>query len=101
MRFVTTRHPEARDGGASLKAAMLAGLAPDGGLYVPETIDPWSRGELERLGTRTLTEIAYRALRPYTRPELDATICNGGLDLHRVALARVGQALQRGLVFIA
>ncbi len=52
---------------------MLAGLAPDGGLYVPETIEPWARGELDRLGNRTLTEIAYRALRPYTRPELDAT----------------------------
>lgn len=52
---------------------MLEGLAPDGGLYVPERIEPWQRMELERLGHRTLTEIAYRALRPYTRPELDAT----------------------------
>jgi threonine synthase len=30
--------------------------------------------ELARLPNRTLTEIAYRALRPYTRDELDATI---------------------------
>ncbi|MDR1990156.1 MAG: threonine synthase, partial [Acidobacteriaceae bacterium] len=51
------------------------GLAPDGGLYVPEQIEPWQAGELARLGNRTLTEIAYRALRPYTRPELDATTC--------------------------
>ena len=29
--------------------------------------------ELGRLPDRTLTEIAYRALRPHTRPELDAT----------------------------
>ncbi len=75
MRFVTTRHPDVAQGSATLRGAMLAGLAPDGGLYVPEAIDPWSRGELERLGNRTLTEIAYRALRPYTRPELDATTC--------------------------
>jgi threonine synthase len=54
---------------------MLEGLAPDGGLYVPEAIEPWSEGELARLGNRTLTEIAYRALRPYTRPELDAATC--------------------------
>jgi len=54
---------------------MLEGLAPDGGLYIPETIEPWSESELARLPQRTLTEIAYRALRPYTRPELDATIC--------------------------
>jgi threonine synthase len=73
MRFTSTRQPTNAAAGASLKAAMLAGLAPDGGLYVPETIERWSSGELDRLGTRTLTEIAYRALRPYTRPELDAT----------------------------
>lgn len=54
---------------------MLEGLAPDGGLYVPETIEAWRPDELARLGNRTLTEIAYRALRPYTRPELDATTC--------------------------
>lgn len=82
MRFVTTRgrraaHVGGADGAASvsLKTAMLEGLAPDGGLYIPETIEPWSESELTRLPQRTLTEIAYRALRPYTRPELDATIC--------------------------
>lgn len=75
MRFVTTRHPDPASGVASLRTAMLDGLAPDGGLYVPEAIEPWQRHELERLGTRTLTEIAYRALRPYTRPDLDATTC--------------------------
>lgn len=72
MRFVTTRNPAAD---ASLREAMLEGLAPDGGLYVPEAIDVWQPGELARLGNRTLTEVAYRALRPYTRPELDATTC--------------------------
>src|SRR5262249_20815701 len=49
------------------------GLAPDSGLYVPERIEPWRDVELNRLPERTLTEIAYRAVRPYTRPELDAT----------------------------
>ncbi|MGE3509699.1 MAG: threonine synthase [Vicinamibacterales bacterium] len=71
MRFVTTR------GGAppvSFTDAVLAGLAPDGGLYVPETIESWTADELARLPGRTLTEIGYRALRPYTRGELDATL---------------------------
>ncbi|MGE0449644.1 MAG: threonine synthase [Vicinamibacterales bacterium] len=57
----------------SLRTAMLEGLAPDGGLYVPESIDVWRDAELARLPDRTLTEIAYRVLRPYTRAELDAT----------------------------
>jgi threonine synthase len=86
MRFVTTRAvrqpvsagpADEREGlptgGVSLRTAMLAGLAPDGGLYVPESIDVWTPGEISRLRNRTLTEIAYRVLRPYTRPELDAT----------------------------
>jgi len=67
MQFVTTR------GGApaSFKTALLEGLAPDGGLYVPETVEQWTRDELSRLPRRTLTEIGLRALRPFTRGELD------------------------------
>lgn len=81
MRFVTTRSHRSVDAASrsavsvSLRTAMLEGLAPDGGLYVPETIEPWREAEIARLPERTLTETAYRALRPYTRPELDATIC--------------------------
>src|SRR5262249_48715462 len=56
---------------ASFKTALLEGLAPDGGLYVPETIEAWTQDELSRLPRRTLTEIALRALRPFTRGELD------------------------------
>jgi len=70
MRFVTTRSAAS---GVRLKAALLEGLAPDGGLYVPETIESIPSAELARLPQRTLTEVAYRALRPYTRDELDAT----------------------------
>lgn len=70
MRFVTTRGGQP----VSFREAALIGLAPDGGLYVPETIEPWSADELSRLSNRTLTEIGYRALRPYTRGELDATL---------------------------
>jgi len=68
MQFVTTR-------GASpavpFTTALFAGLAPDGGLYVPETIEPWAADEIAGLPSRTLTEIALRALRPYTRGDLD------------------------------
>src|SRR4051794_24154691 len=70
MQFVTTR------GGSPpvpFTTALFAGLAPDGGLYVPETIEPWSADELSRLSRRTLTEIGLRALRPYTRGTLDPT----------------------------
>src|SRR5438034_711443 len=67
MRFATTR------GGppVSFTDALFEGLAPDGGLHVPETIEPWTGDELSRLPRRTLTEIGLRALRPFTRGEID------------------------------
>src|SRR5262245_6678575 len=71
MRFITTRG-NAPD--VSFRTALFEGLAPDGGLYVPERLEPWTPGELARLGRRTLTEIALRVLRPFTRGEIDATV---------------------------
>jgi threonine synthase len=72
MRFVTTRNTDPGQG-VSFLDALVQGLAPDGGLYVPERIEAWSDAELARLPGRSLTETAYRVLRPYTRGELDAT----------------------------
>ena len=40
MRFVSTR---GKASAASLGTALFDGLAPDGGLYVPDTIEAWSR----------------------------------------------------------
>jgi threonine synthase len=80
MRFLSTRRalrgqdaPSESKAGevASFTKALFDGLAPDGGLYVPETIEPWTADELSRLPRRTLTEIGLRALRPFTRGEID------------------------------
>ena len=71
MRFVTTTGSAP---GVSFTTALFDGLAPDGGLYVPETIEPWTPDELARLPRRTLTEIGLRALRPFTRGELDPAV---------------------------
>ncbi|MBZ5557882.1 MAG: threonine synthase [Acidobacteriia bacterium] len=71
MKFLSTR------GGAppaSFTTALFDGLAPDGGLYVPEKIEPWTASELSRLPRRTLTEIGLRALRPFTRGEIDPAV---------------------------
>jgi threonine synthase len=67
MQFLTTR-----DGPpVSFTTALYDGIAPDGGLYVPETIEPWTESELARLSRRTLTEIGLRALRPFARGAID------------------------------
>jgi len=71
MRFVTTR---GQTPPVSFRTALFEGLAPDGGLYVPETIERWTDSELARLKNRTLTEAGMRALRPFTRGEIDATV---------------------------
>jgi len=70
VRFVTTRGGPA----VSFTHALFEGLAPDGGLYVPETIEPWTDAEIMRLPRRTLTEIALRVLRPFARGELDPAV---------------------------
>jgi threonine synthase len=68
MNFVSTRTGPP----VSFTTALFEGLAPGGGLYVPEAIEPWADHELARLPSRTLTEIGLRALRPFTRGDVDA-----------------------------
>jgi threonine synthase len=68
MKFVTTRSGPP----VSFTTALFEGLAPDGGLYVPEHIERWADHELARLSRRTLTEIGLRVLRPFARGDVDA-----------------------------
>lgn len=71
MRYVSTRRTVPP---VSFTTALFEGLAADGGLYVPETIEPWTSEELSHLQRHTLTEIGLRALRPFTRGDLDPAI---------------------------
>lgn len=57
MKYISTRS-SASDAGVSLQQAVLAGLAPDGGLYVPNSIPPLSSGVIEKLSDFTFTETA-------------------------------------------
>lgn len=60
MKFVSTR---GRSPAVSASAAMLAGLAPDGGLYVPED---WPTFDIERLPlSAPLPALAARILAPF------------------------------------
>ena len=81
MRFVSTRTARGAHAaaaapatGVSFATALFEALPPDGGLYVPETIDRWSDAELSRLSHRTLPEIAVRVLRPFTSGDLDPAV---------------------------
>jgi threonine synthase len=54
----------------SLRGAVLRGLAPDGGLYMPAEIARHSPQELEEFRGLPLTEVCYRVVRPFAGAEL-------------------------------
>jgi threonine synthase len=69
MHFLSTRDASHRVG---LGAAITRGLAPDGGLYVPESLPRLDTGGLE--GCDTLAELAARMLRPFADGDVMAQV---------------------------
>jgi threonine synthase len=70
MRYLTTRTGRDSARPVSFTTALLDGLAPDGGLYVPETIEPWTASEVSTLAKRTVGDLGLRTLLPFTRGEV-------------------------------
>ncbi|SNC76759.1 threonine synthase [Hymenobacter gelipurpurascens] len=66
------------------RAATIAGQAPDGGLYFPETIPRFPAGFVEQLPSLAPAEVAYTVLHPYvgtTIPEAELRrICAEAVD---------------------
>ena len=54
----------------SLRGAVLRGLAPDGGLYMPAEIARRSPQELEEFRRLPFTEVCFRVVRPFAGPEV-------------------------------
>ncbi len=62
MQYVSTR------GAAPIldfRAAMMTGLARDGGLYVPDTIPTLTQDEIAALAGLPYEDVAYRVMRPF------------------------------------
>lgn len=77
MMYVSTRDPTSE---VSFEAAILAGLAPDGGLYVPNSLPRFSSDDLERLADLSFAEQAveiHAQLSGNTVPELKTIIEDG------------------------
>ncbi|HEV1992907.1 MAG TPA: threonine synthase [Candidatus Acidoferrum sp.] len=53
----------------SLRGAVLRGLAPDGGLYMPVEIARHSPEELEEFRGLPFTEVCFRVVRPFATPD--------------------------------
>ena len=71
MRFYSTRD---RNNQVSFSTAALAGLAPDGGLYVPEEIPKFSAAVLSSLGTMDYRDIAIETIKPYVSGEMPDSV---------------------------
>lgn len=69
MRYCSTK---GKGSSASLQEALLQSLAPDGGLYLPESIPQLSASFLAALPEQSLPQIGTEVLKPYL-PELEPT----------------------------
>jgi threonine synthase len=67
MRYISTRGAAPA---LDFQAATLAGLASDGGLYVPEVWPTLSPAEIESLAGLSYAETAVRILQPFVAPAL-------------------------------
>ncbi len=54
----------------SLRGAVLRGLAPDGGLYMPVEIARHSPEELEEFRRLPFTEVCFRVAKPFAAPDV-------------------------------
>ncbi|GHV41179.1 threonine synthase [Spirochaetia bacterium] len=71
MRYFSTRN---KGQGVSFAAAALTGIAPDGGLFVPEEIPSYSGGVKNSLGNMDFCDIAFETIRPYVNPEIPDSV---------------------------
>ncbi len=88
MRYISTRGSD-RHASLDFEAATLAGLAPDGGLYMPEEWPRFSQAEIAAFAGLSYAELATRVMLPFvgdslTRHEL--------ADLSTRAYARFAHA---------
>ncbi|GAB3299092.1 PALP domain-containing protein [Hymenobacter tenuis] len=65
------------------RAATVAGQAPDGGLYFPETIPRFPAGFVQQLAQLSAAEVAYTVLAPYVGSTIPA------VDLRRICAETV------------
>ena len=54
----------------SLRGAVLRGLAPDGGLYMPAEIARHTAEELEEFRRLPFTEVCFRVVKPFATPDV-------------------------------
>ncbi|MDR1840290.1 MAG: threonine synthase [Treponema sp.] len=67
MYYYSTRNKSEK---ADFATAALTGLAPDGGLYVPQEIPQYGESVRKSLGTMDFRDIAFETIKPYVEGEI-------------------------------
>ena len=67
MKFISTSNAQVN---AGFKEAVLAGLASDGGLFVPEQIPELNDKFFKKLDTLSIQELAFEMLFPFVKDDL-------------------------------
>ena len=62
MKYISTR---GNSPALSFEDTMLTGLAPDGGLYVPETVPVFSAADIAAMEGAAYEDVAFRVMRPF------------------------------------
>jgi threonine synthase len=65
LHYLSTRDAAPSPARLNFDEVLLAGLAPDGGLYVPESVPIFSSEELANLASLSYAELAARILAPF------------------------------------
>lgn len=90
MPYFSTRHPHGPR--VDLKTALLTGLAPDGGLYVPDTIPTITPAQVQRWGAapnfvELARDVAIAWFGDEIPPEILRTMCREAYDFAPVLRA--------------
>ncbi|MCL2765140.1 MAG: threonine synthase [Treponema sp.] len=67
MYYYSTRN---KNETVNFASAALSGLAPDGGLFVPEEIPQYSEQVRSSLGSMDFRDIAFETIKPYVKDEI-------------------------------
>ncbi len=71
MKYVSTRNNNQSVG---FGEAALTGLAPDGGLFIPDEIPQFPGAVVQSLGTMDFRDIAIETIRPYVKDDIPASV---------------------------
>ncbi len=104
MRYVSTRGEAPAIG---FLDAVLAGLAPDGGLYVPQEWPSFTSAEIAAFDGKPYAEVAAAVIGKFAGPDIEAEdlleMTRGGLlqlhpPLHHAGQAALSRHLSAGAV---